>query len=65
MDESIYNDMLRKGLISVRDWLTRAIEGKSPHLTVFLAHSEPIVFDALDRVLGTEDDWSEFMVWEN
>ncbi len=63
MNEEI-SDMGEMG-IPASDWLRRAIEQHHPRLPVFLAHSEPIVFDALDRVLGTEDDWSEFEVFEN
>ena len=50
--EFLFHDMLDKGLVSTANlWLEKAVQQKNPNLTLDLACSELLVYDALDRAL--------------
>jgi len=51
-----FQDMINKGLACTsRTWIDLAIRQRHPRLTVELAYSTPLVYDALDRLLLRSD----------
>jgi len=52
--DRIFAKTLKNQLVAARkDWLERAVEQKSAHLTVGIAYSELLVYDRVDRLLLT------------
>ena len=50
--EQWFEDMINKGLVCTsRTWIDQAVRQRHPKLGVDLAHSAPLVYDALDKLL--------------
>ncbi len=46
---NFFEDMVRKGLVTTsNNWIERAVEQKNPRLSVSIAASKILVYDALD-----------------